>query len=123
MTITRDSLAPAGTLELDLFTASLCTALHDMVASKDTSAPLVVIIGITGNQGGSVARALIQSTKPYRIVGLTRDPSKPAAHVFAEKGVELRGVDIAVGNKDGVIKAFEGAEILYVSSIGRRRRR
>ncbi|KAF7296194.1 NmrA domain-containing protein [Mycena chlorophos] len=84
-----------------------------MTVSTSPSAPLVVIVGITGNQGGSVATALIESDKPYRLRGLTRDVSRPAAQAYAAKGVELVSVAISVGNEDGVKKAFEGAEIVF----------
>lgn len=93
--------------------------LKNMVASVDKQAPLAVVVGVTGNQGGSVANALIESTKPYRIVGLTRDPSKPAAQVFGNKGVELYQVDLVVGNEMAVTKAFEEADVVFVSRSGR----
>lgn len=88
-----------------------------MVASQSFSAPLVVVVGITGNQGGSVADHLILSDKPYRIVGLTRDSSKPAAKAFAEKGVTLKEVDLSPGNEAKVSQAFEGADVLFVSNV------
>lgn len=88
-----------------------------MTLSTDPAAPLVAIVGITGKQGGSVARALIESDKPYRIRGLTRDASKPAAQAFAGKGVELRSVSLSVGNEDSVRAAFKGADIVFVSRL------
>ncbi|KAG8868849.1 hypothetical protein FRB97_001859 [Tulasnella sp. 331] len=81
--------------------------------STDTNAPLAVIIGVTGQQGGSVANALIQSVKSYRIVGLTRDASKPSAQAWIEKGVQLREVDISLGKDADVVRAFEGADIVF----------
>ncbi|KAG8999893.1 hypothetical protein FRB94_005783 [Tulasnella sp. JGI-2019a] len=84
-----------------------------MVASTDSNAPLAVIIGVTGHQGGSVANALVQSSKPYRIVGLTRDASKPKAQGWAEKGVKLHEVNVSVGNEAVVAKAFENADIVF----------
>lgn len=84
-----------------------------MTISQDPSAPLAVLVGITGQQGGSVARALIESDKPYRIRGLTRDPTKPAAQAFAEQGVQIVRVSLTVDNAAGVRKAFEGADIAF----------
>ncbi|KAG9031684.1 hypothetical protein FRB95_002423 [Tulasnella sp. JGI-2019a] len=84
-----------------------------MVASTDSNAPLAVIIGVTGQQGGSVANALTESSKPYRIIGLTRDASKPKAQGWAEKGVKLHEVDVSVGNEAAVAKAFENADIVF----------
>ncbi|KAJ7671736.1 NAD(P)-binding protein [Mycena rosella] len=84
-----------------------------MTFSTETSAPLVVIAGITGKQGGSVARALLESVKPYRIRGLTRDITKPAAQKFAIAGVQLVAVALTVGNEDGARAAFAGADVVF----------
>lgn len=88
-----------------------------MVLSSSPLAPVVVVVGITGQQGGSVARALIASDKPYRIIGLTRDATRPSAKQWLDLGIELRQVAISVGNEDAVLKAFEGADILFVSTL------
>ncbi|KAJ6616237.1 NAD(P)-binding protein [Mycena sp. CBHHK59/15] len=85
-----------------------------MTISQDLSAPLAVLVGITGLQGGSVARALIESDKPYRLRGLTRDVTKTAAQAFAKQGVEIIGVSLTVDNAANVYKAFEGADIAFV---------
>ncbi|KAJ7910724.1 NAD(P)-binding protein [Mycena leptocephala] len=84
-----------------------------MTISSSPTAPLVVIVGITGNQGGSVARALIDSDKPYRIRGLTRNAQKPSAKVLTGLGVELVTISVTVGNEDGVRTAFAGANIVF----------
>jgi uncharacterized protein YbjT (DUF2867 family) len=86
-----------------------------MTISQDPSAPLAVLVGITGQQGGSVARALIDSDKPYRIRGLTRDATKPAAQAFAAQGVQIVSVSLTVDDVLNVRKAFEGADIVFVS--------
>ena len=88
-----------------------------MTISQELSAPLVVVVGATGTQGGSVIKALAESDKPYRIRGLTRDPSKPAALKLKAHGVELFSVSISVENADKVHKAFEGANIAFVSHL------
>ncbi|KAJ7049255.1 NAD(P)-binding protein, partial [Mycena amicta] len=73
-----------------------------------------LLVGITGKQGGSVARALVDSDKPYRIRGLTRDASRPAAKAFASEGFEIVAVSISVGNEAAVRAAFEGADIVFI---------
>lgn len=85
-----------------------------MTISKLLTAPLTVIVGITGRQGGSVARALIASEKPYRLRGLSRDITKPAAQKFAEQGVEMVSVDLRADKPEDALKAFAGAEIAFV---------
>ncbi|KAJ7112053.1 NAD(P)-binding protein [Mycena crocata] len=84
-----------------------------MTISTELSAPLVVVVGITGKQGGSVARALIASDRPYRIRGLTRDVSKPTAQFFAKAGAELVAISLTIGNEAGVRDAFAGADIVF----------
>lgn len=50
---------------------------------------LITVFGATGNQGGSVVRALLSLSSPPRIRAITRDTSKPAAKALASQGVEL----------------------------------
>ena len=53
---------------------------------------LLTIFGATGKQGGSVVKSVQAHptlSKTYKIRGVTRDPSKPAAKALAEKGVEV----------------------------------
>lgn len=90
-----------------------------MVSSNSPTAPLIIIIGITGSQGSSVARALLASSKPYRLVGVTRDASKPASKAWIEKGLTLKELTVAVGNEEAVKKAFGGADAVFVSRCGR----
>ncbi|CAG5178344.1 uncharacterized protein ALTATR162_LOCUS8653 [Alternaria atra] len=71
---------------------------------------LVVVVGITGNQGGSVADAFL-SDSSWRIRAITRDPSKPSAKEWASRGVEL-----VQGDMDDVAsltKAFTGATAIF----------
>ena len=89
-----------------------------MTITQDISAPLVVVCGSTGIQGGSVIKGLAESNKPYRFRGLTRDTTKPSARKLADQGVEMFCVSLTVGNESEVRKAFEGANIIFVSLIG-----
>ncbi|KAG8869025.1 hypothetical protein FRB97_001671, partial [Tulasnella sp. 331] len=50
---------------------------------------------------------------PYRIAGLTRDASKPEAQDWLQKGVNIQQVNISPEHKAEVIKAFEGADIVF----------
>ncbi|KAJ8098923.1 hypothetical protein POJ06DRAFT_258353 [Lipomyces tetrasporus] len=59
---------------------------------------LITVFGATGNQGGSVIRAILADpvlSKEFRIRGITRDTTKPAAKELAGKGVELMGADMS----------------------------
>lgn len=95
-------------------TSALRNSTLNMVLSTSPSAPVVIVTGITGRQGGSFARALIASTRPYRIIGITRDPTRPSAKEWLDLGVELRQADIAVGNEAAVVEALNGGQIVFV---------
>ncbi|KAJ7241473.1 NAD(P)-binding protein [Mycena rebaudengoi] len=85
-----------------------------MTITQNASDPLVVVVGVTGNQGGSVVKALAESDKPYRIHGLTRDVTKLAAREFAAQGVEMVSISLSADNADAVKKVFEGANVVFV---------
>lgn len=48
---------------------------------------LILITGITGNQGGAVARHLIG--KGFKLRGMTRKPDSDKAKALAKQGVEI----------------------------------
>ena len=53
---------------------------------------VLTVFGATGLQGGSVVDYVLQHpelSKTYRLRGITRDVSKPAAAALKEKGVEV----------------------------------
>jgi uncharacterized protein YbjT (DUF2867 family) len=84
-----------------------------MVASQSPSAPLVVVFGSTGAQGGSVVDHLIASNKEYRIKGVTRDPTKSSGQNLKSKGVEAIKADLK--NVDEISSAIKGADVVFVS--------
>jgi hypothetical protein len=71
---------------------------------------LVVIVGATGSQGGSVIKALLNRPE-YRIRGITRDADKPESRNLATKGVEMVTADTS--DEASLIKAFHGASIIF----------
>ena len=88
-----------------------------MTITQNSTVPFVVVVGATGQQGGSVVVALQASSRPYRVRGITRDPSKPAAQALAKDGVEVYAADLIVENEAAIRTAFQGADIvLYVPS-------
>lgn len=53
---------------------------------------LIVIFGATGNQGGSVIKSILADkslASTFRLRGVTRDVSKPAARALTDSGVEM----------------------------------
>ena len=68
---------------------------------KNKNAPLITVIGATGNQGGSVVRAL-QSGGKFRVRALTRNPGKHG-------GIADEVVAADLNRPETLESAFEGA--------------
>lgn len=71
---------------------------------------LVVILGVTGNQGGSVAERFLADPN-YRVRGVTRSLSSPAAQSLISRGVELVIADL--NDVSSLIPAFRGANLIF----------
>lgn len=71
---------------------------------------LLVIVGITGNQGGSVARRFLKDPS-YRVRGLTRNPSSPAALELSALGIEIVQADL--DDVSSLKSAFKGANLIF----------
>ncbi|EUC46540.1 hypothetical protein COCMIDRAFT_92722 [Bipolaris oryzae ATCC 44560] len=71
---------------------------------------LITILGITGTQGGSVARRFLTHTN-WRIRGLTRNPGSPKAKEWANKGVEIVKGDH--DDLESLKAAFQGAHAIF----------
>ena len=59
---------------------------------------LLTVFGATGLQGGSVVNYVLQSSelsKIYRLRGITRDVTRPAAVALKDKGVEIVKVNLS----------------------------
>ncbi|CAH0019885.1 unnamed protein product [Clonostachys rhizophaga] len=76
---------------------------------------ILTVFGATGNQGGSVISAVLADpvlSKEYKIRGVTRDASKPAAKALASKGVELVSADLS--SPETIRGAVEGAHSVFI---------
>lgn len=71
---------------------------------------LIVIIGATGNQGGSVAARFLQDPN-YSVRGLTRNPASPTAQKLAAQGAEI--VQAELDDVSTLIPAFAGANLIF----------
>ena len=70
---------------------------------------LVLVTGVTGQQGGAVARALI--AKGHRVRGMTRNVESDAA-----RAVAALGVDLVVGDfrdSDSLAAAVAGVDTVF----------
>ncbi|KAK5046194.1 hypothetical protein LTR84_008651 [Exophiala bonariae] len=77
-------------------------------------AKLLVVIGITGNQGGSVARVFL-GIPGWRIRGVTRNISQPAAKGFQAQGVEIVQGD--VNDVETIKAAVAGADVVFGNTV------
>ncbi|KAH8751299.1 hypothetical protein F5883DRAFT_209417 [Diaporthe sp. PMI_573] len=76
---------------------------------------LITVFGATGNQGGSVIKAILADpvlSKEFKIRGITRDASKPAAQALAAKGVEIVTADMT--SKASLAEAIEGSHTVFL---------
>ncbi len=73
--------------------------------SAGNGGPLILVSGATGNQGGAVARRLLE--RGFRVRALSRDTQKPEAQALAEGGAEVVRGDL--NDRSSVDRALEGA--------------
>ncbi|KAF4443721.1 nitrogen metabolic regulation nmr [Fusarium acutatum] len=76
---------------------------------------ILTVFGATGNQGGSVVRAILNDpalSKEFKIRGITRDVSKPAAQALASKGVEVVAADMNTAEQ--VAPAVKDAHTVFL---------
>lgn len=79
---------------------------------SSNSLPLLVVLGATGNQGGSVIKHFLnQSPATYRLRGLTRNASAASAQALTAEGVEMVAAD--VDDLSSLQRAFEGADAIF----------
>lgn len=75
---------------------------------------LLVITGITGNQGGSVARTFLsdpEMVSRYRLRGISRQSSSSEVNNLKDQGVEMVVADLH--DPPSLLKAFEGAKVIF----------
>ncbi|RAL00766.1 NmrA/HSCARG family protein [Aspergillus ibericus CBS 121593] len=75
---------------------------------------ILTVFGATGNQGGSVIQAVLADpdlSKQFKIRGVTRDASKPAAQKLADQGVDLVVADMS--SVSSALPAIQGADTVF----------
>lgn len=58
---------------------------------------LLTVFGATGNQGGSVIKHVLADetlSKTFKVRGITRDVSKPAAQALIKQGVDMKTASV-----------------------------
>ncbi|KAJ5758020.1 uncharacterized protein N7511_006714 [Penicillium nucicola] len=79
-----------------------------MVATK-----LIVILGATGNQGGSVAEVFLREPQ-WRVRAVTRNPTSTKAQALAARGAEVVQADL--DSPSTLVSAFENAHAIFAVS-------
>lgn len=70
----------------------------------------VAVVGVTRTQGGSAISAL-QEDPSYSLLALTRSVNNEKSKVLLSKEIEVVAADLH--DTDSLIKAFEGASIIF----------
>ncbi|KAJ5811734.1 NmrA-like family-domain-containing protein [Penicillium riverlandense] len=71
---------------------------------------LVVVVGATGTQGGSVVNSILKDPN-FAVRGLSRNPESDAAKSLKAQGAEIVKADLNDGSS--LLKAFEGAYAIF----------
>ncbi len=72
--------------------------------------PVILVIGATGSQGGSVARAMLARGQ-YRVRALTRQPRMDEARTLAKLGVDVVRGDL--GDPHSIRAALDGVTLAF----------
>ncbi|KAF9891679.1 hypothetical protein FE257_003691 [Aspergillus nanangensis] len=78
-------------------------------------AKIITVFGATGNQGGSVIRAILTdpaASKEFKIRGITRDISKPAAQALVKEGIEVKSADM--NSESSLTDAIRGSHSVFL---------
>jgi hypothetical protein len=73
-------------------------------------AKLIVVVGVTGNQGGSVAQRFLQDPN-WQVRGITRNALSPAARDLSAQGVEIVTADL--DDVSSLVTAFKDANLVF----------
>ncbi|KAF3019224.1 hypothetical protein E8E14_000587 [Neopestalotiopsis sp. 37M] len=74
---------------------------------------LIVVLGVTGTQGSSVAETFLQ-LPGWRVRGTTRNPQSESARAMAAKGVEVVRADF--NEPSTLAPALEGAAVIFCNT-------
>ncbi|CAK7237126.1 hypothetical protein SCUCBS95973_009842 [Sporothrix curviconia] len=76
---------------------------------------LIVVVGATGKQGGSVARTFL-ALPGWRVRAVTRKTDSPAALALTEAGAEVVQADLGDADLTALKAAFAGANAIFVNT-------
>lgn len=73
----------------------------------------IVVVGATGNQGGSVARTFLNLPQ-WKVRAITRNPSSPAAQALEALGAQVVQADLS--DPDTMARAFQNAHAIFLNT-------
>jgi len=85
-------------------------AASDSFPARSTNPLNVLVTGVTGKQGGSLAQLLVQ--RGHRVRGLTRKPEGAAATSLRRSGIEVTPGDFE--NPHSVESAAKGCDVAFI---------
>ncbi|KAF7189278.1 NmrA-like family domain-containing protein 1 [Pseudocercospora fuligena] len=74
---------------------------------------LLVVLGITGQQGGSVAKVFSDLEPTWRIRGITRNPSSPASQSLLKENPSIELVSGNLDDQASLEAAFKDADAIF----------
>lgn len=73
---------------------------------------LLVVVGATGGQGGSVVKAMREHSRhSFKIRGITRNTNSGKAKALSAQGIEMVAADL--NDESSLVQAFQGASAIF----------
>lgn len=80
--------------------------------TMDSEESAVLVVGATGNQGGTVVNHLLGADEEFNVRGLTRRPDTEPARALAKRGVDVKRGDL--NEKQTLRSAVNGADAVVI---------
>jgi hypothetical protein len=100
-----------------LQTSPLLNIVNDLVLPlllqlTASMSELLVVVGATGGQGGSVLKAMREHSRhSFKIRGITRNTNSGKAKALSAQGIEMVAADL--NDESSLVQAFQGASAIF----------
>jgi hypothetical protein len=100
-----------------LQTSPLLNIVNDLVLPlllqlTASMSKLLVVVGATGGQGGSVLKAMREHSRhSFKIRGITRNTNSGKAKALSAQGIEMVAADL--NDESSLVQAFQGASAIF----------
>lgn len=79
-----------------------------------TGKKTIVVLGATGNQGGSVVNTFLLQDSQWKVRGVTRNTNSKKAEDLANRGVEVLAADL--NDRNSLDAVFANAHAIFIVS-------